>query len=198
MKSVFEQKTRLNDDECDIESRDTQNAGMFEYNTFNIYQTNKNTKKECSAGYDKIRDFSVNNHMNIRDGYGYTNACGVDTDSTVRNDFEMTDKGKQQLFTRTFTGGPNVNKGGFEAEVDSKITQGLFTTRKETCDVLSEKSFDRFEPMKKDMLEKIQNVNHIVPDWQWGGEGTRDVLAQRDFLESNGYSYDGNIWKKKC
>jgi hypothetical protein len=52
--------------------------------------------------------------------------------------------------------------------------------------------------MKEGMLKKIQNVDNIVPKGVWGGEGTRDILAQRDFLEANGYNYDGNIWKKNC
>ena len=198
MKNIFENKTRLNDDECDIESREHQNVDICQYRMFNIYQTNKDNEKECKTNYDKIMDFSVNNRMNIRDGMGFTNACRVDDDSQVRNEFEMYDKGRQQLFSRVFQGGPNVNKGGLEPEIDSKVTQGLFTTRKETCEVLSEKSFERFEPMKECMLKNIQNPKNIVPTWVRGGEGTRDVLSQKDFLENNGYMFDGNVWQKKC
>lgn len=199
MKSLFENRTRLHEDECDVESKDLQNDNIYEYRMLNVFQTNKNTEKECVANMNKLRDFSVNNHMNIKDGIGFTNACHVDNDSEVRNKMQMTsDREKQQLITRMFQGGPNINKGGFEAETDSKMTQGDFSVRKDYCDILSEKSFDRFEPMKECMLKNVQNEKHLIPEWQWGGEGTRDVLSQRDFLENNGYMFDGNVWKKQC
>ena len=199
MKSLFKNKTRLHEDECDVESKDIQNNNIYEYMSMNIFQTNKNNEKECSESLNKIRDFSVNNHMHIRDGMGVTNACYVDHDSEVRNKFEMTsDKAKQQLYTRIFQGVPNINRGGFEAEVDAKMTQGDLHVKSDYCDIISEKSFDRFEPMKECMLNKNQNIENVIPEWQWGGEGTRDVLSQRDFLENNGYMFDGNVWKKHC
>ena len=119
MKNLFENSTRLNEDECDIESRENNNTDICQYRMFNMYQTNKDTEKECKINYDKIMDFSVNNRMNIRDGIGFTNACRVDDDSVVRNEFEMYDKGRQQLFSRVFQGGPNVNKGGLEPEIEN-------------------------------------------------------------------------------
>lgn len=194
----FDNKTRLKDDECALTADDAQNKNVYEYSIFNNYQTNKNKASECKSNYNKIMDFTIENHLNMRDGFGLTNACGIDVDSKVRNDFEMHDKGKIQLTTRTFTGVPNADKGGLEADIDAKLTQGTFTSKKETCEVLSEKCFDRFEPMPENILKSVQNVENIIPSWQWGGEGTRDVLSQRDFLEKNGYEYDGESWKKRC
>jgi hypothetical protein len=137
--------------------------------------------------------------MIVKDGVGFTNACRIDDDTEARINVEMTnDRGKQQLFTRLFTGSPNINKGGFEPELDAQMTQGSFSIKKENCDILSEKSFDRFEPMREGMLKNIQSANNIVPEWKWGGEGTRDVMSQRGFLENNGYAFDGNVWAKKC
>lgn len=196
MANLFENQTRLRQDDCDKESQDLQNKDAYDYTTFNGYVTNKNNEKECKSNFKSVVDFSVDNYMNIRDGYGYTNACGVDIDSKVRNDFEMHDRGKQQLSSRIFVGGPNVNKGGLEPEIDAKLTQGTFVSRKETCEVLAEKCFDRFEPMPDHILKSVQNPDNIVPNWQWGGEPTRDVLTQRDFLEKNGYEHDGKMWKK--
>ena len=196
MKSVFEENTRLRHDDCDKESRELQNNDAYKYTTFNNIATNQNTAEKCKSNRESLLDFSLNNYMNIRDGYGFTNACGVDTDSKVRNDFEMHDKGKQQLNSRVFVGGPNANKGGLEPGIDSKLTQGTFVSKKETCDVLSERNFDRFEPMPEAILKSVQDPEHIVPKWTWGGEPTRDVLSQRDFLEKNGYEHDGKTWKK--
>ena len=198
MKSLFINNTRLNDDECDVESKDLQNNSVFEYNMLNVYQTNKDNEKECKINYDKIKEFQVNNRMNMRDGVGYTNACRVDNDSSARQ-VELThDRDRQQLFSRVFQGGPNVNRGGFESVIDSKLTQGSVVIKKENTNILSEKSYDRFEPMNTCMLDNIQSHKNIVPEWKWGGEGTRDVLSQRDFLENNGYMFDGNVWLKSC
>lgn len=195
---VYKMNTRVNEDQCDISNKDNANTTIFNYSMFNNYETNKNLEKECKDNFNKVSEFSINNHMMMKDGYGMTNACRVDSDSELRNDFEMYDKGKQQLFTRVFTGGPNVNKGGIDTTVDSKVTQGNFTTKNDFCNILVEKSYDRFEPMNKKILASFQNPKNIIPEWTWGGDGTRDVLSQKDFLENNGYEFNGSSWEKKC
>jgi hypothetical protein len=197
--SLFEKKTRLSEEECDINSREMNNNEMFNYRTFNNIQTNKNNAKDCLDNYNKISEFSFENFMNIKDGHGFTNACLVDNDSEIRNNFKVTsERAKQQLFSRTFVGGPNLNKGGFEAEMDAKLTQGFTNSKKHNCTILAEASYERFEPMNNCMLSNLQSTKTIIPAWKWGGEGTRDVLSQRDFLENNGYSFNGKIWQKGC
>jgi hypothetical protein len=197
--SLFQKKTRLSEEDCDQVSREGHNDNIFEYRTFNNYQTNKDNKKECVDNSQKISDFSIQNFMNIKDGHGNTNACHIDQDSEVRNNMKYTtDREKQQLFSRVFVGGPNLSKGGFEAETDARLTQGLMNSKKVNCSVLSESCYDRFEPMNNCMLKTIQSADNIIPDWKWGGEGTRDVLTQRVFLENNGYMFDGKVWQKKC
>ena len=42
---------------------------------FNNYETNKNLEKECKDNFNKVSEFSINNHMMMKDGYGMTNAC---------------------------------------------------------------------------------------------------------------------------
>lgn len=197
MKSLFDNKTRLNDDQCDIDSIESQNATIYNYSTMNVYQTNN---KDSDKNMKKMKDFFVDNHMTMKDGYGNANGSTIDNDSKLRNDFEMYDRGKQQLFPRLFTGGPNVNRGGFKAEIDSKLSQGLYTSRKETCDIITEKGFDRFEPMNEAVRKSVQNVENIVLPNNFINNGTRDVLSQRDFLENNGYKYDEDFghWKKQC
>ena len=127
-------------------------------------------------------------------GWTVTASYELDDGNTPYDDQTVSiDTGNGTFFVQT-----NADKGGLEADIDAKLTQGTFTSKKETCEVLSEKCFDRFEPMPENILKSVQNVENIIPSWQWGGEGTRDVLSQRDFLEKNGYEYDGESWKKRC
>ena len=55
--------------------------------------------------------------------------------------------------------------------------------------------------MVKCLKDNIQNPNHVVPTWTWGGEPTRDALKQKEFLENQGFRFKWNcsssLWLPK-
>ena len=48
------------------------------------------------------------------------------------------------------------------------------------------------------LKDNIQNPNHIVPTWTWGGEPTRDALKQKEFLQNQGFRFTNGIAHQAC
>jgi hypothetical protein len=182
----------LGSDECAIDSYNQQNARLESYMLFNMYRANT---LDCGEEVQKLKDFATENHMTFRDGYGTTNACQIDNDSEVRiqPSEHIRGKGKNQMFTRTFQAIPNLGRGEINVENESIIQQGEITFDDFDC---QGKALDVFTPMLKCLSDNIQDPNNIVESWTRGGETTRDTLKQKDFLEKNGYQFDGISWNK--
>ena len=191
----FDKQHRIGSDICWTNTQEEQSKSIHDYMTFNMYKTNV---LDCHDEVKKLKDFVVENKMNVKEGYGNTNACFVDNDSSLRNEQKWTnEKCKNQLDTRLFHAVPDLSHGGFKAEIESKLTQGNDTNERKSCSVLSGKGLDVFTPLLPCLKDTIQNSEHIIPKWTWGGEHTRDHLKQKQFLKENGYVFDGKAWQKK-
>lgn len=189
----FDKEHRVGTDTCATESVDEQNKRMEDYMLFNSYRGNA---VECSGEVNKIKEFMAENHMTIRDGYGFTNACRVDNDSELRIDSNKINRDKNQIFTRTFQAVPDLSKGDMNVDNESKIQQGELTFDDFQC---QGKPFDVFTPMLPCLKDNIQNPKHIIESWTRGGDTTRDTIKQKEFLEKNGYHFDGmSLQKSEC
>jgi hypothetical protein len=186
----FENENRLGTDECALNSENEQNKRIEEYMMFNMYPG-----IECDGDVKKVHEFMTENHMTIRDGYGFTNSCRVDQDSEMRIDSNKINRDKNQMFTRTFQAVPDLSRGDINVDNESRIQQGEITFDDFQC---QGKPLDVFTPMLPCLRENIQNPDHLVESWVRGGETTRDTLKQKDFLEKNGYRFDGESLKKQC
>jgi hypothetical protein len=187
----FEKEHRVGSDDCAISVRNQQNNNMTDYLLYNMYKTNK---EDCSKEVTDLQDFANDNHMNIKEGYGVTNGCRVDNDSDFRQFNITSDKSKTQLFSRIFHAIPDMSRGDPNIEFESKLIQGENTYNDFEC---HGNAFDVFQPMIPCLEKSIQNTDHIIQEGVRGGEGTRDSLKQREFLEKNGYQFDGKVWSKK-
>lgn len=188
---LFEKEHRLGADNCAIDAKNSYNRKIEEYLLFNTQRANT---LECSEEMKRLEEFATNNHMVMRDGYGFTNSCHVDNDSKIRIRDNYNDRSKVQMFTRTFQAVPDLSRGDVNVENESKLQQGEITSDDFECRA---QPFDVFVPMITCLRENIQNPKNIIPEWQWGGETTRDTIKQKEFLEKNGYQFDGDFWKKK-
>jgi hypothetical protein len=189
----FDKEHRVGTDNCAIESVNEQNKRMEDYMLFNSYRGNA---IQCSDEVKKINEFMTENHMTIRDGYGFTNACRVDNDSMIRIDSNKINRDRNQIFTRTFQAVPDLSKGDMNVENESKIQQGEITFDDFQC---HGKPLDVFTPMLPCLRESIQNPEHLIESWTRGGDTTRDTIKQKEFLEKNGYHFDGmSLQKREC
>lgn len=189
----FDKEHRIGSDDCAKETIENQSKKVEEYLLFNSYKTNK---EDCGDEVKKLNDFVANNHMNIREGYGFTNGCRIDNDSELRQLVLTSDKTKTQLFSRVFQGVPNLGRGNQNVDIENQLIQGDNTYNDFEC---HGQSLDVFQPMITCLQKEIQDPKHIIPEWVRGGESTRDTLKQTEFLEKNGYKFEQNAWiKKQC
>ena len=175
---------RVGVDTCAIESMDQQNEKANNYMLFDLY----NGKNCDDASMRDLREFATENNFTYRGGYGFTTACEVDNDSRLRIENETKMRMRNQMFTRTFQAVPDLSRGDVNVVNESKMQQGVNTYGMYDCE---EKPFDTFTPMLPCLASSVQDVRHIIPEWQRGGESTRDTLKQKEFLEKNGYHFDG-------
>lgn len=189
----FGNENRVGTDTCAKESTDEQNDRISQYILFNSYRGNM---LGCDDEVKKINEFMSDNYMTIRDGVGFTNGCRVDNDSKVRIDPNINGRGRNQMFTRVFQAVPDLSRGNINVENESKIQQGEITFDDFQC---QGKPLDVFTPMLPCLQNSIQDPNNIVESWTRGGDSTRDTLKQKEFLEKNGYQFDGmTLQKKQC
>lgn len=180
----FGHEHRVGVDTCAIESQEQQNIKANNYMLFDLYNI-----KDCNEEkYKQLQEFASENNFTIRGGVGYTTACDVDNDSLLRIEQDKKLRMRNQMFTRTFQAAPDLSRGDVNVVNESKIQQGANTLGAYNCD---EKPFDVFTPMLPCLAKSVQDVEHIIPQWQRGGESTRDTIKQKEFLEKNGYHFDG-------
>ena len=136
------------------------------------------------------------NNMVVNNGYGYSDSCNIDTDSRLRNGAELTDKSTlNEQFRKC---------GANECEDEKNMTENRMRRGNDfglkRCDTVSEAStLDlQFTPMVKCLKDNIQNANHIVPTWTWGGEPTRDSLKQKEFLQDQGFRFTNGVAHQAC
>ena len=193
----FDQTNRIKSDQCSINAHSKHNDEISAYNTFNTWVTNAPTLEECASERDKLQEFSTNNYMTTRDGYGVSTGCLIDIDSDIRKPSVTSCGERNQLFTRVFQAGPMIAHGNLnQTDAESQLLQGDDTFGKPSCR-RSQPPPTYDLPLLDCVKNNIQNPNHIIPKWTRGGDATRDTLKQKEFLEKNGYQFDGTVWQKR-
>ena len=78
--------------------------------------------------------------------------------------------------------------GQGDTRLEDKIKPGLGTGSKRQCNVLAGVSIHP-ERMKHCQYINPQEINHVIPDWRWGGEDTRMAMRRQDYRKRCGYNY---------
>jgi hypothetical protein len=177
----FENENRVGSDTCAKHAEDKQNSKIQDYMLFNYQLVNT----EKCINEDKVKEFMVDNYMHIKDGYGQANSCYIDKDSTVRYVDNVDKKQNTQLFARIFQAVPDLRKGDVNTETEDVVVQGENTFNDFEC---HGQPLDVFTPMLGCLQNSIQNPDHIITPWTWGGEPTRDTLNQKEFLEKDSFA----------
>jgi hypothetical protein len=190
----FDQFARLVDDECALVTREYQNRSMGDYMLYNSYVTS-----QCKKDKKEFDTFVTQNpNLRFKDGFGFLNGCVVDTDSELRNGAKFTnEKEKSQLCTRWDQAVPSYNKGGLIVNVDSRMKFAEDTSAIRDCDRLTEKDFNRFIPLTPCLAQTVQNTDHIIPKFTWGGSATRNYVQDNQYLEQCGFMNNGQTWVRK-
>lgn len=189
---AFDAENRLASDDCALLNRELQNRSINDYFLYNMYPTSK-----CEDN-SSLNEFMANNpNLRYKEGFGVLNACTVDADTELRNNARMTNfREKEQLCTRWEQAAPNLGRGGLIPNIESRLRLAAITTDQKDCDILQEKTFDRFIPMVGCLADAYQNPEHIILPFQRGGASTRDYVRQDEYLEKCGFVNDGRTWKR--
>lgn len=190
-KRQFDNFGSVADDPCAIVARELQNRSIGDYMLYNSYLT-----AECQKDKNQFDDFIANNpNLRYKDGFGFLNGCVVDSDSELRNGAKITnEKEKVQLNTRWYQAVPSFNKGGLIVNVDSRLKLAEDTSAIRSCVKTTEKDFNRFTPMTPCLAQNIQNPEHIITPFRWGGEATRQYVQEAEYLQKCGFTYNGIGW----
>lgn len=189
---VFNQENRLTVDNCAQVTRELQNDSIQDRQLYNFYYTN-----DCKCPV--LDEFLFENNMTIKDGYGFTSGCSVDTDSDLRLNGKVThDKARIQLCTRAELGVPNLNKGGFIPNIESRIRFGDDTSSIRSCGYkLAEVDFNRNVPLVGCLASTVQNPKYIIEDWTRGGDWTRNDILTNEYMDKCGFKQNGQNWARK-
>ena len=178
---------RMGLDDCALAANEKQNNKIDQYQLYN-------PRADCND--KQFMDIAACNNMVPNNGFGNSDSCNIDTDSRLRNGAELTDKSTlNEQFRKC---------GANECEDEKNMTENRMRRGNDfglkRCDTVSEAStLDlQFTPMVKCLKDNIQNANHIVPTWTWGGEPTRDSLKQKEFLQNQGFRFTNGVAHQAC
>ena len=188
---VYNSENRLLNDQCARLTREIQNKSVNDRLLYNFYYT---SDCDCAA----LDEFAFENNMVVKDGYGFTSGCVVDTDSELRLNGKWTNqREKEQLCTRWDVGVPNLNKGGLVPNIESRMKNADDTSDIRSCDKISEKNFNRFVPLVGCLASSVQDPKHIMEPWTRGGVHTRNEVRSDDYLTKCGFEHNGQNWTRK-
>jgi|UniRef100_A0A6C0LXE4 hypothetical protein len=189
--------TRLNEDSCYKNLRNKTISRTGKYNTRNF--------KNCDCLAPEVKELSLQ-HPSVffRDGYGWSsnNGCNIDNDSKLRNAKNLTnERCINQLMTRPYSTTPYMGRGEGNVIIENKLLPGESTVQNRPCNNLSGIYIDRFIPQIPCIKREIQNTKNIIPEdtdnnWVRGGQPSRQIIRNKDYLKNCGYKYNGKFWKR--
>ena len=189
--------TRLREDECYLK----RNKSDISYQ--GTYRTRNHHDCKCEAPYTK--ELSLQQPSTFyRDGHGWTSmdGCNVDNDSRLRNARNLTNLREiHQLIERPHLTTPYQGRGEGNPSIESHIRGGETTMQHKSCNTLSGIFIDRYTPQLPCIRNNVQNPNNIIPEnydpsWLSGGQPSRQIIRNKDYLKKCGFTYNGKYWNK--
>ena len=185
----LDELTRLNDDVCHNGNVLQQNDNINDYMLSNF--------ASCDCNINEVLGVSTQNRgTTVKDGYGISE-CNINGDSRLRHGVQKRRyKVDQQLFPRPYLTTPNIAKGEFKPDLETRMISSLQHKKHPQMQYYSEKNV--FVPLTESLAETIQDPKHIVQEtvnvsWIRGG------LPSRQFVKDEAYfneSSDNDIVKR--
>ena len=193
----IQQLTRLKEDKCYLENEKKNSAKI------GLYQTTNYKDCECLAPNVSKTSLEYPSHY-YRDGYGWTSnkGCNIDNDSKLRNNDNLTNKNNiNQLFQRPYLTVPYMGRGIGDVCLETRLKYNEDTSQSKSCNTLSGIYINRYTPQIPCIKENIQKVSNLIPEenddnWIRGGQPSRQIIRNKDYLEKCGYTYNGKMWIK--
>jgi len=194
----IQNRSRLREDLCYIDTRykQAERPGLYQITNFH----------DCKCAAPNTQNVSLEQPIIIhRDGHGWTSmyGCNVDNDSELRNARNLTNPRLiQQLYQRPYLTVPYMGRGVGDVCQETYLRPGESTFQSKACNNLAGIHIEQqYTPLIPCVNDNIQNPIHIIPEdndpaWLHGGQPSRQVIRNTEFLDRCGYKYDGRYWKK--
>ena len=121
----------------------------------------------------------------------------------MRNGDRLTNKREiNQLFTRPYATVPYMGRGEGDVCTESKLRNAEDTSQNRPCNNLAGIYIDRFVPQLPCVRQSVQNPKNLIPEdtdrtWVRGGQPSRQIIRNKNYLKKCGFSYNGKLWQKK-
>jgi hypothetical protein len=179
---IFDLVQRPGADECAVGADNVTNLSSYEYQVANFYNNSRDTLIDFSTPQTNLRFY---------EGYGTPSAEVMEDASAIRDDFLWRARGKSSLPARIYHAVPDLSHGPPNPDDETKVWHAKI--EETSSEILAEQSFDRFEPLLSHIQQTVQNPDTVVPSaWVNGGQDTRGMLRDPNYLAEFGYRQDPN------
>lgn len=184
---VFDNISRIGNDNCCIDQKTIQNAGYANYNLQNYFASDCSMKKPIELAVTQPGIF-YNGGYNVGAG-----GCNIDDSSNLQiGTIQTHPKCHIDLFQRPFATVPYLGRGTVNPVVESQIQQGELNINKRSVNNLSEKSFMKYSntPLLPSVKDRLTNPAYSVEGvassgWIRGGIPSRELTRDKDYFDTH-------------
>jgi hypothetical protein len=178
---LFQNMSRIGNDNCYLSQRDTQDVNFSNYMLTN-YNSCEQMNKVINVATSQP-SFFYKGQQNL--GLG---GCNVDDSSRLLITDLNRSKSKLLLNQRPYLTVPYLGKGAFEPTLESSIQQGEMVTNRKSINTLSEISYKQYDggylvpSLKMSVTNPANLVESVAADgWIRGGVPSRELAKDQDY-----------------
>lgn len=180
---IFENMSRIGNDECCISQTDIQNVAASNYLTQNFFASDCSMKSPIELATSQP---GIMYNGGFNSGAG---GCNIDDSSRLLiGSIQTNPKSQIDLFHRPFATVPFLGRGAVNPVMESQIQQGEMLTNKKSVNTLSEKSYIKYyqTPLLPAVKESYNNsATKIESDansgWVRGGVPSRELTRDTEY-----------------
>jgi len=184
---VFDNISRIGNDNCCIDQKTIQNAGYANYTLQNYFASDCSMKKPIDLAVTQPGIF-YNGGYNVGAG-----GCNIDDSSKLQiGTIQTHPRCHIDLFQRPFATVPYLGRGSVNPVVESQIQQGELNINKRSINNLSEKSYIKYSntPLLPSVKNRLTNPAYSVEGvassgWIRGGIPSRELTRDKDYFNTH-------------
>jgi hypothetical protein len=184
---VFDNISRIGNDNCCVDQRTIQNAGYANYTLQNYFISDCSMKKPIELATTQPGIF-------YKGGYNVgAGGCNIDDSSNLQiGTIQTHPRCHIDLFQRPFATVPYLGRGSVNPIVESQIQQGELNINKRSVNNLSEKSYIKYSntPLLSSVKNRLTNPAYSVEGvassgWIRGGIPSRELTRDKDYFDTH-------------
>lgn len=184
---VFDNISRIGNDNCCVDQKTIQNAGYANYTLQNYFISDCSMKKPIELATTQPGIF-YNGGYNVGAG-----GCNIDDSSKLQiGTIQTHPRCHIDLFQRPFATVPYLGRGSVNPVVESQIQQGELNINKRSVNNLSEKSYIKYSntPLLPSVKNRLTNPAYSVEGvasngWIRGGIPSRELTRDKDYFDTH-------------